>query len=194
MAEGHARSVRLSRPVVLVGMMGAGKTSVGRRLARLLGAPFRDSDHEIEAAAGMTVADIFATLGEPSFRSGERRVIERLIGEGPAVVATGGGAFIEPGTRAVIQAGATSVWLRADLETLWDRVRGRTGRPLLDQPDPKGTLAAIDERRRPVYALADVVVDSHRRISHDAMARAILAALVAHDAAGAEHPTLETLR
>jgi shikimate kinase len=193
MAEGQARSVRLSRPVVLVGMMGAGKTSVGRRLARLLGAPFRDSDQEIEAAAGMTIADIFATLGEPSFRDGERRVIERLIGEGPAVIATGGGAFVEPGTRSVIQNRATSVWLRADLETLWDRVRGRPGRPLLDRPDPKGTLAEIDARRRPLYGLADVIVDTHRRISHDAMARAVIAALLAHDAAGNGRPTLEAV-
>jgi shikimate kinase len=182
---------RLGRPVVLVGMMGAGKTSVGRRLAALLHAPFRDSDQEIEQAAGMSVADIFASFGEPSFRDGERRVIERLLAEGPSVVATGGGAFIEPRTRAVIRAGATSVWLRADLETLWERVRGRPGRPLLDQPDPRAALAAIEARRRATYAEADVIVDTHRRVSHEAMARTILAALAARDAAGNCERTLE---
>jgi shikimate kinase len=194
MAQGEQARVGLARPLVLVGTMGAGKTSVGRRLARLLGAPFRDSDHEIEAAAGMSIADIFATLGEPSFRDGERRVIERLLGEGPAVIATGGGAFIEPDTRSVIRRGATSVWLRADLETLWERVRGRPGRPLLDRPDPKAALAEIDARRRPVYAEADVIVDSPRRVSHEAMARAILSAVAARDAEGGGRPTLEAVR
>jgi shikimate kinase len=191
MAKREETVVRLARPLVLVGMMGAGKTSVGRRLARMLGAPFRDSDQEIEAAAGMSIADIFATLGEPSFRAGERRVIERLLGEAPAVIATGGGAFVEPATRSVIKAGATSVWLRADLETLWERVRGRRGRPLLDRPDPKATLAEIEARRRSIYTEADVIVDTHRRVSHDAMARAILSAVAAQDAEGAVRPTLE---
>lgn len=172
----------LTRPVVLVGMMGAGKTSVGRRLARLLRVPFRDSDLEIEAAAGMSIAEIFARLGEPAFRDGERRVIERLLAGPAAVVATGGGAFVEQATRAAIQAKATSVWLRADLDTLWERVRGRPGRPLLDRPDPRAALAALEARRREVYALADVVVDSQRHISHEAMARAILSALAARDA------------
>lgn len=179
---------KLLRPLVLVGMMGAGKTSVGRRVAKVLGAPFQDSDHEIEAAAGMTVADLFARFGEPAFRDGERRVVERLLAEAPAVIATGGGAFIEPQTRAVIRAAATSVWLRADLDLLWERVRGRTGRPLLDRPDPKGALAEIDARRRPVYAEADVVVDSLPGISHEAMARRILHAVSEFDARAGERP------
>jgi shikimate kinase len=190
-ADGRG-TVRLARPLVLVGMMGAGKTSVGRRLARLLQVPFRDSDHEIEAAAGMTVAELFARYGEPAFRDGERRVVERLLGGGPAVVATGGGAFIEPATRAVIRRGATSVWLRADLDTLWDRVRGRPGRPLLDQPDPRATLAQIDARRRPIYAEADVVVDSPPGRTHEAMARSVIAAVLAHDAG--REPADATLR
>jgi shikimate kinase len=186
------RTPRLARPVVLVGMMGAGKTSVGRRLARLLDAPFQDSDHEIEAAAGMSVSDIFSSLGEPAFREGERRVIERLLaGRPPAVIATGGGAFVEPATREAIRAGGTSVWLRADLATLWERVRGRPGRPLLDRPDPRAALAEIDARRRPIYADADLVVDTHRRVSHEAMARAILAALAAHDNGPDGRRTLE---
>lgn len=194
MTRARGATTTLLRPLVLVGMMGAGKTSVGRRLARLLGAPFRDSDDEIAAAAGMTIPEIFARLGEPAFRDGERRVIERLIGEAPAVIATGGGAFIEPETRAVIGTGATSVWLRADVDTLWERVRGRPGRPLLDRPDPRAALVEIDTRRRPVYALADVVVDSPPGLSHDAMARAIIRAVSDHDdAAGSGRPrTLAT--
>lgn len=191
MARTWEASGKLLRPLVLVGMMGAGKTSVGRRVAKLLGAPFRDSDHEIEEAAGMTVAELFARFGEPAFRDGERRVVERLLAEAPSVIATGGGAFIEPQTRAVIRAGATSVWLRADLETLWQRVRGRTGRPLLDRPDPKGTLAEIEARRRPIYGEADVVVDSPPSISHEAMARRILRAVSEFDTrAGERLPTV----
>jgi shikimate kinase len=175
--------VRLARPLVLVGMMGAGKTSVGRRLARLLGAPFRDSDHEIEAAAGMSVAELFARLGEPAFRDGERRVVERLLAErAPCVIATGGGAFVEPRTREAIRARGTTVWLRADLETLWERVRGRPGRPLLDRPDPRQALAEIEARRRPIYAGADITVDSPAGTSHEAMARAIVAAVAGRDA------------
>jgi shikimate kinase len=184
-ASDRQGTARLARPLVLVGMMGAGKTSVGRRLARLLAAPFHDSDHEIEAAAGMSVAEVFARFGEPAFRDGERRVIERLLTGPPVIVATGGGAFIEPATRAAIRHRATSVWLRADLGTLWDRVRGRPGRPLLDRHDPRAALAEIDARRRPIYAEADIVVDSPPGRSHETMARAILSAVAAFDASGA---------
>lgn len=171
--------------------MGAGKTSVGKRLATLLGVPFADSDHEIVEAAGMSIPEIFATLGEPAFRDGERRVIARLLGEVPRVLATGGGAFVEPRTRAEIKAHATSVWIRADLDLLWDRVRDRPGRPLLQTPDPRGTLADLAHRRAPFYAEADVTVDSRRGISHEAMARAIVAAVEAHDAATGRPPTFE---
>ena len=129
----------------------------------------------------MSIPEIFATLGEPAFRDGERRVIARLLAERPRVLATGGGAFIEPRTRAEIKARATSVWIRADLDLLWDRVRDRPGRPLLQAPDPRGVLADLLERRRsPIYAEADVTVDSRRGASHEAMAREILAAVRAH--------------
>lgn len=176
----------LCRPLVLVGLMGAGKTSVGRRLAALLRVPFTDSDAEIVTAAGMTIPEIFASLGEPAFRDGERRVIARLLAGPPGVIATGGGAFIEEGTRAEIRARGTSVWLRADLDLLWDRVRDRPGRPLLDTPDPRRALADLDRRRSPVYANADVVVDSRRGATHEAMARAIVAAVAGHDRASPE--------
>jgi shikimate kinase len=184
----------LARTLVLVGLMGAGKTSVGKRLAALLGVGFTDSDAEIVAAAGMTIPEIFATLGEPAFRDGERRVIARLLSEPPGVLATGGGAFIEPRTRAEIKRHATSVWLRADLDLLWDRVRDRPGRPLLQAADPRAVLADLERRRSPIYAEADVVVDSRRGASHETMARAILAAIEAYDrAAIGRRPTLEPL-
>ena len=187
-------ALRLNRTLVLVGLMGAGKTSVGKRLAALLGVGFTDSDAEIVAAAGMTIPEIFATLGEPAFRDGERRVIARLLSEPPGVLATGGGAFIEPRTRAEIKRRATSVWLRADLDLLWDRVRDRPGRPLLQAPDPRGVLADLYRRRSPVYAEADVVVDSRRGVSHETMARAILAAVETYDrATTVRRPTLEPL-
>ncbi len=184
---------RLTRTLVLVGLMGAGKTSVGKRLAQLLEVGFTDSDAEIERAAGMTVPEIFARLGEPAFRDGERRVIARLLAETPGVLATGGGAFVEPRTRDEIALHGTSVWLRADLGLLWDRVRDRPGRPLLQAPDPRGVLSDLLDRRYPIYALADVVVDSRRGASHETMARAIVEAVQAWDAARPDRqPTLET--
>jgi shikimate kinase len=184
---------RLARPLVLVGLMGAGKTSVGKRLATLLGVDFVDSDAEIERAAGMMIPEIFATLGEPAFRDGERRVIARLLTERAGVVlATGGGAFVEPRTRAEIAAHATSVWLRADLDLLWDRVRDRPGRPLLQRPDPKAVLSDLMEHRYPIYAEADVVVDSRRGATHEWMAREILRAVRDWDTAWpGRAPTLE---
>ncbi len=183
---------QLTRSLVLVGLMGAGKTSVGKRLAQLLGVDFTDSDAEIERAAGMTVPDIFARLGEPAFRDGERRVIARLLAERPGVLATGGGAFVEPSTRDEIAAHGTSVWLRAELSLLWDRVRDRPGRPLLQAPDPKAVLSDLLDRRYPIYALADVVVDSRRGASHETMARAIVEAVHAWDATqSGRAPTLE---
>jgi shikimate kinase len=174
---------RLLRTLVLVGLMGAGKTSVGKRLALLLGVPFVDSDSEIAQAAGMSIPEIFASLGEPAFRDGERRVIARLLAETPKILATGGGAFIEPRTRAEIRGRATSIWIRADLDLLWDRVRDRPGRPLLQAPNPRAVLAELAASRSPIYAEADVTVDSRRGASHEAMAREILAAVRAHDAA-----------
>lgn len=169
-------------PVVLIGLMGAGKTSVGLRLAQRLGARFRDSDHEVEEAAGMSVPEIFERYGEPNFRSGERRVIARLLGEGPQVLATGGGAWMEAGTRAAIAELGISVWLRADLETLVARTAGRGHRPLLARGDPRQTLARLIEARHPVYALADVTVESRPNQSHEAMAERIVEALARHQA------------
>ena len=187
-AAAAAPGLRLLRPVVLVGLMGAGKTSVGKRLAALLAAPFADSDAEVETAARMSVPEVFARYGEPAFRDVERRVVARLVGAGPRIVATGGGAFVEPATRAAIAGRAVSVWLDADLETLWDRVRDRPGRPLLEAPDPRARLAELLARRRPAYALADVRVESRRGATHETMARAIVDAVRAREAADPAAP------
>ena len=157
-----------SRPIVLTGMMGAGKTSSGRRLAAHLGLDFVDSDHEIEAAAGMTIPEIFARDGEPYFRDRENRVVARLIAGGPRVVATGGGAFIHPATRLAIKSGSYSVWIKADFDVLMRRVRRRSNRPLLQTPDPEGTLKRLMAERYPIYAEADLTVVSHD-VSHEAM-------------------------
>jgi shikimate kinase len=173
---------RLVRPVVLIGLMGAGKSSVGAKLAELLGASFCDSDHEIESAANMTVPEIFERYGEPHFRDGERRVIARLLAEGPKVLATGGGAFMNPLTRAVISEKAVSVWLKADLDLLVTRTAGRTHRPLLNRGDPREILKGLIEARYPVYALADVHVRSRNGMTHEQMARRIVAALQDHGA------------
>ncbi len=151
----------LPKPLVLVGMMGAGKTAVGRRLAARFNLPFVDADEEIELAAGCTISDIFALHGEAAFRDGERRVIERLLKQSVCVLATGGGAFIDPGVRAAIKETGISIWLKADLETLWHRVRRRSHRPLLNTEDPKGTLERLIQTRYPVYAEADITVESN---------------------------------
>lgn len=140
--------------------MGAGKTHIGRRLARRFGMPFTDADEEIERSAGLSVEQIFQQLGEPAFREGERRVIARLLDSGPVVLATGGGAFIDPDTRARIREKALSVWLRADLSILLLRTGGRSGRPLLAKGDPSATLSDLMAIRYPIYAEADVVVDT----------------------------------
>ncbi|MGO4707012.1 shikimate kinase [Microvirga sp. 2MCAF38] len=174
---GHPISRRLgARSLVLVGLMGAGKSTVGRRLAQKLGLPFRDADHEIEAAAGMTIPDIFAIHGEAHFRDGERRVIGRLLQDGPMVLATGGGAFMNAETRAGIAQSGISIWLRADLDVLMKRVRKRTNRPLLQSPDPEGTMRKLMEERHPIYATADLTVDSHEA-PHDRVVIDVIDAL-----------------
>jgi len=150
----------LDRPVVLVGLMGAGKTTVGRRLAAALRVPFRDADEEIEKAAGMSIADIFGARGEAEFRRGERRVIERLLSEGPHVLATGGGAFMNASTRKLIKRRAISVWLRADLDLTVERATRRNTRPLLRDGDPREILSRLMDERDPVYAEADVHIES----------------------------------
>jgi shikimate kinase len=161
------------RMIVLVGLMGAGKSTVGRRLAARLDLPFRDADQEIEAAAGMTIPDIFAAHGEAYFRDGERRVIARLLQDGPGVLATGGGAYINPETRARIAELGVSIWLRADFDILMRRVRKRSNRPLLQNPDPESTMRRLMETRHPIYALADIAIDSreapHERVVQEAI-------------------------
>ncbi|MBV8776489.1 MAG: shikimate kinase [Alphaproteobacteria bacterium] len=152
--------LRPARSIVLVGLMGAGKSKIGRRIAARLGLPFFDSDEEIEAVAGESIEEIFTNRGEAVFRNGERRVIARLLAGPVHVLATGGGAFMDPATRQVIAQRAVSVWLRAELDVLFARVSRRSNRPLLKTPDPRGVLAELIDRRYPVYAAADVTVDS----------------------------------
>lgn len=167
-----------TRSVVLVGMPGSGKSAAGRRLAPRLDLPFLDADHEIERAAGKTIKEIFADDGEPYFRDGERRVIARLLGEGPAVLATGGGAFMTEAVRENIRAKGISVWLRAEFPLLLRRVQRRAHRPLLVD-DPEGTLKRLMEARYPVYATADVVVES-RDLPHETMVNEIIDKLAAY--------------
>lgn len=164
------------RSIVLVGLMGAGKTTVGRRLAARLAMPFKDADHEIEEAAGMSVPDIFAIYGEAAFRDTERRVIARMLRHGPQVLATGGGAFMNPETRARIREGGISVWLKADHATLMRRVRRRANRPLLQTVDPDETMRRLMAERHPVYAEAEWTIESNEG-SHDLVVQAVIEAL-----------------
>ena len=173
-----------SRSVVLVGMMGAGKSSIGRKLAQALEIPFVDADTEIEAAAGMTIPEIFASQGEPYFRAGEARVIARLLEGGPQVLATGGGAFIREETRQAIRAKGVSVWLKADYDVLVRRIRRRTDRPLLKTPNPTATLKELIAERYPVYAEADITVLS-RDVPHETIVGEILSELAGWLGAGA---------
>jgi shikimate kinase len=165
------------RSVVLVGMMGAGKSSIGRRLAQRLGLGFIDADAEIEAAAGMTIAEIFTSYGEPYFRSGEQRVIARLLDTGPQVLATGGGAFMNAETRGAIRAKGIAVWLKAEFDVLMKRVRRRAtaDRPML-QGDPANRIRHLMAERYPLYAEADVTVIS-REVSHEVIVAEIIAEL-----------------
>jgi shikimate kinase len=164
------------RSIVLVGMMGSGKSSIGRRLAGRLAIAFVDADSEIETAAGMTIAEIFERHGEAYFRAGEARVIARLLEQGPQVLATGGGAFMNRGTRAAIGAKGISVWLKADFDVLMKRIKRRNDRPMLKTDDPAATLAALVADRYPIYAEADLTVVS-RDVPHDTIVDEIVAAL-----------------
>jgi shikimate kinase len=152
--------LKMPRTIVLIGLMGAGKSCIGRRLATLLGLKFVDADTEIERAADCTIEEIFERHGEAAFRDGERRVIERLLGQAVQVLATGGGSFMNPQTRAAIQDQAISVWLRADLDLLLKRTGRRNNRPLLKRGDPRAILEGLMAERYPVYSEADIVVDS----------------------------------
>ncbi len=183
-AEAARRRAAL-RPVTLVGLMGVGKTTIGRRLAAKLGLPFVDADAEIETASGMTIAEIFERFGEPYFREGERRVIARLIDGAPKVIATGGGAFMQDATRALLLDRTLTVWLDADIATLVERVRKRDHRPLLVGKDPGTVLTELARVRNPVYALAPIRVNS-RQMPHEVTVASIVTALAA---ANFESPT-----
>lgn len=168
------------KSLVLIGLMGAGKSAIGRRLAARLGLPFVDADSEVELAAGCSIEDIFNLHGEAAFRDGERRVIARLLNGPPHVLATGGGAFMDPETRARIRETAVSIWLRADLDVLLDRVSRRDNRPLLKQGDKREILERLMAERYPVYAEADIVVES-RDAPHDSVVSSILDELARHE-------------
>ncbi|WP_283967692.1 shikimate kinase [Tritonibacter sp. AK171] len=168
---------KLKKTIVLVGMMGAGKTAVGRALAARLDVPFLDSDHEIEAAANMSIPEIFARDGEPFFREKEHQVITRLLKEECGVLSTGGGAFLAERNRTVMSEAGVSVCLQADLEVLWKRVKGRDTRPLLRSPDPYKSLSDLYHARVPIYAQADLKVISDGQVSIDNMVDRVLEAL-----------------
>lgn len=165
-----------NRSIVLVGLMGAGKTTVGRRLASRLDLSFVDADTEIEKAAGSSIADIFKEFGEAHFRDGEQRVIHRLLSEGPQVLATGGGAFMNPKTREATKEFGISVWLKADLDVLMKRVSRRSHRPLLQNDDPEAVMKRLIDERYPIYATADLSIDS-KEGPHDAVVDEIVHAL-----------------
>jgi shikimate kinase len=179
-ADGTAalRAALGGRSLVLVGLMGCGKTSVGRRLAQRLGLPFVDADDAIEQAAGMTIPEIFAAHGEPYFRDGERRVIARLLREGQKVLATGGGAFMNEETRANVAQAGVSIWLRGELPLLLKRVMRRDNRPLLKTADPAATMQRLMDQRHPIYALADVTIKS-RDVPHEIIVGEVVEALAA---------------
>src|SRR5262245_16637226 len=168
-----------ARSIVLVGMMGAGKSSIGRRLAARLGLAFVDADAEIEKAAGMSIPDIFTTRGEPEFRAGEARVIARLLEGGPQVLATGGGAFMNSDTRRAIGAKGVSVWLKAEFDVLMRRIKRRQDRPLLKTEDPAATLRELIAARYPTYERADITVQS-REVPHERIVEEIVIELARH--------------
>lgn len=180
LASSAGGKISLTKPIVLVGLMGAGKTSVGLRLANALDVDLIDSDTEIEKAAAMSIPEIFEKHGESYFRSGERRVITRLLDCDPRVISVGGGAFMDPETRALISQHAIAVWLKADLDVLVHRTAGRTHRPLLMKGNPRQILAKLIEERYPIYSEAAVVVESLAGQTHEDMAERIIAALCDH--------------
>lgn len=182
--DAQLRAALGPRSLVLVGMMGAGKSAIGRKLAQRLNLPFVDADAEIERAAGMNISDIFAKHGEPYFRAGEARVIARLLEGGPQVLATGGGAFMHPQSREAIRAKGISVWLKAEYDVLMKRIKRRGDRPMLKTEDPGETLRRLMQERDPVYAEADVIVHS-REVPHEIIIAEIISAVA---------PRLEEIR
>ena len=172
-----ARGGRLKKTVVMVGMMGAGKTAVGRALALRLGVPFLDSDAEIETAANMAVPEIFTRDGESFFRRKESQVIARLLEDASGILSTGGGAFLSEANRRLISQRGVSVWLNADADVLWNRVRHKESRPLLKTPDPRGTLQQLYDARQPIYSEADLMVRSDGQATVEQMVDRVLAAL-----------------
>jgi shikimate kinase len=170
------RETLAERSIVLIGLMGAGKTAVGRRVAAKLDLPFTDADSEIELAAGQTVSEIFAEYGEPYFRKGESKVIARLLENGPQVLATGGGAYMDQGTRANIKGHGISIWLKAELPVLLHRVRRRDNRPLLASGDPDKVMRELMEKRYPIYAEADITVES-RDVPHELIVADVMEAI-----------------
>ena len=175
-----ARVALGGRNLVLIGLMGAGKSAIGRLTAQALGIPFIDSDHEIERVSRMSITDLFAAYGETEFRALEARVIKRLLKSGPRVISTGGGAFINETSRRYIKRGGLTLWLKADLDVLWERVNKRDSRPLLKTENPKQTLENLMNARYPIYAEADLTVHS-RDVRKDVMVDEVLAALVAYN-------------
>jgi shikimate kinase len=173
----QARAALGKRNLIFVGLMGAGKSVIGRLVAQTLGVPFMDTDGEIERVSRMTIAELFAAYGESEFRALETRVIERLLKQGPRVVSTGGGAFINENTREQIKLGGVSVWLKADLDVLWERVNRRDHRPLLKTENPKQTLENLMIQRYPIYAQADLTVLSED-VRKEVMVNQVLKALV----------------
>ncbi|WP_027167522.1 shikimate kinase [Mesorhizobium sp. WSM3224] len=179
--EGYAALIEAlgSRSIIFVGLMGAGKTAIGRKVAMMLALPFMDSDQEIESVSRMTVPELFERYGEPEFRALEQRVILRLLENGPQVLSTGGGAFMNAQTREAISAHGVSVWLKADLDLLMERVSKKQNRPLLKNPDPRGVLERLMSERYPVYATADLTVPT-RDDRKEIIAAEVVAALCAH--------------
>lgn len=174
----QARAALGRRNLVFIGLMGAGKSVIGRMVAQQLSMPFIDTDAEIERVSRMTISELFASYGEPEFRALETRVIERLLKGGPRVISTGGGAFVNERTRAVIKRGGVSLWLRADLDVLWGRVSKRDHRPLLKTENPKQTLANLMSQRYPIYAESDLTVES-RDVRKETVVNDVLAAVAA---------------
>ncbi|PRD44513.1 shikimate kinase [Phyllobacterium phragmitis] len=168
-----------SRPLVIVGLMGAGKSTIGKKVASLLGLPFFDADNEIESVSRMTVPELFETYGEAEFRDLERRVIQRMLEDGPMVLATGGGAYMNAQTREAIAAAAVSIWLKADIDLLMERVSRRQNRPLLKNDDPRGVMKRLMSERYPVYALADLAVTS-RDDKKEIIAQEVIEVLSSH--------------